>query len=204
MNEQVTIFIIDDDPAVRESLTLLLEMEHVNVVSFACAEDFLTAAPWGPCSCAIVDIHMPGMDGMQLQQELARRGSPLPLIFLTGYGEIAQSVRAVKSGAVDFLTKPVTADALLSSVQAALMASASRLAQVEEHQSNASRLASLTEREREVMALAVQGLANKEIARHLDISYRTVEVHKARVMHKTGAATLVDLVRLAQGSEPPA
>lgn len=197
MNQTAKVFIIDDDSAVRESLTLLLEQGHITVETFANAEDFLTAERWEPCSCAIVDIRMLGMNGMQLQSELTRRGCRMPLVFLTGYGDIAQSVQAIKAGAVDFLTKPVTAKELLRSVQEALQESQRRFAQVEIHQTYASRLGSLTEREREVMSLAVQGLANKDVARRLGISHRTVEIHRAKVFHKTGAASLIDLGRIA-------
>lgn len=197
MSDSAKVYIIDDDAGVRESLTLLLERGHITVEAFASAEDFLAGMRWEACSCAIVDIRMLGMNGMQLQSELARRGCRIPLIFLTGYGDIAQSVQAIKAGAVDFLTKPVTAKELLHSVQEALQESQRRFAQTEIQQTYASRLASLTEREREVMSLAVQGLANKDVARLLGISHRTVEIHRAKVFHKTGAASLIDLGRIA-------
>jgi FixJ family two-component response regulator len=193
-----TVFVIDDDPAVRDSLTLLLEQEELIVEAFPSAESFLAARPRARGNCAIVDIRMAGMDGMHLQTELSRHGIPLPVIFLTGHGDIPLSVRAIKAGAVDFLTKPVTGAALLESVHAALAESARLDSQVEATLTAATRLASLTEREREVMVLAIQGLPNKEIARRLDISHRTVEVHKARIMHKTGAETLVDLAKIAE------
>lgn len=196
-----TVFVVDDDPAVRDSLTLLLETEGINVEVFASGEAFLAAGDsWPPCSCAVVDIRMPGLDGMQLQAELARRGIPLPVIFLTGHGDIPMSVRAIKAGAVDFLTKPVTGAALLESVRAALLESEKLRRQAAASQTASSRVASLTEREHQVMLLAVDGLLNKEIARQLGISHRTVEIHKARIMLKTGAETLLDLARLVEAS----
>ena len=197
MNTKPTVFVVDDDPAVREALTLLLEQEDINVESFESAEVFLAACRPGPCSCAILDIRMPGMDGIQLQAELTKRGNLLPIIFLTSYGDIPSSVRAIKAGAVDFLTKPITGALLLESVKEALRDSERLNSQTEENQTAAARIATLTEREHEVMILAVKGLPNKEIARHLGISHRTVEIHKARIMRKTGAETLLDLVRIA-------
>lgn len=198
MNASATVFVVDDDPAVRDSLTLLLEVEDIVVESFASAEAFLAVCRPAPRCCAIVDIRMPGMDGLQLQDELTRRKLLLPIIFLTGHGDIPLSVRAIKAGAVDFLTKPVTGAALLESVQAALLESERLSTQAEENQTAAERVANLTEREREVMALAVDGMPNKEIARCLGISHRTVEIHKARIMRKTGAETLLDLARIAE------
>lgn len=197
MNTKPTVFVVDDDPAVREALTLLLEQEDINVESFESAEVFLAACRPGPCSCAILDIRMPGMDGIQLQAELTKRGNLLPIIFLTSYGDIPSSVRAIKAGAVDFLTKPITGALLLESVKEALRDSERLISQTAENQTAATRVATLTEREHEVMILAVKGLPNKEIARHLGISHRTVEIHKARIMRKTGAETLLDLVRIA-------
>lgn len=200
MNNKTTVFVIDDDPAVRDSLTLLLEEEEIAVATYASAEDFLASGPNVTHSCAIVDIRMPGMDGMQLQAEMSKRGILLPVIFLTGHGNIPMSVRAVKAGAVDFLTKPVTAAALLASVHAALLESHKLNSRAEAHKTAAECVATLTERERQVMRLAVEGLHNKEIARRLGISHRTVEIHKARIMHKTGANTLLDLARIAEAS----
>ena len=200
MSGKTTIFVVDNDPAIRDSLSLLLEDENVAVEAFASAEDFLAASRSVPKCCAIVDINMPGMDGMRLQEELSRRGILLPIIFLTGHGNIPLSVRAIKAGAVDFLTKPVTGAALMKSVQAALQEGERLQTLVEANQTAAARISHLTERERQVMVLAVEGLPNKEIARHLGISHRTVEIHKARIMHKTGADTLLDLARIAEAS----
>jgi FixJ family two-component response regulator len=200
MNSNPTVFVVDDDPAVRESLTLLLEQENLNVESFDSAEAFLATCQLVPRSCAILDICMPGMGGIQLQAELTRRGLTLPIIFLTSYGDIPLSVRAIKAGAVDFLTKPITCALLLESVHAALRESEKLNSQAEANHTAAARVASLTEREHDVLLLAIEGLPNKEIARRLGISHRTVEIHKARIMHKTGADTLLDLARIAEAS----
>jgi FixJ family two-component response regulator len=200
MSRKATVFVVDDDPAVRDSLALLLDQEDIAVETFDSAEAFLGACRSAPPSCAIVDIRMSGMDGMQLQAELAKRGLLLPVIFLTGHGTIPMSVRAIKAGAVDFLIKPITGTGLIESVNAALIESERLSVESEASQTAAMRVASLTEREREVMVLAVDGLPNKEIARRLGISHRTVEIHKARVMHKTGADTLLDLARIAEVS----
>ena len=194
----MTVLVVDDDPAVRDSLTLLLEQEDLTVETFDSAEAFLAMCPPVPGCCAIFDINMPGMSGLQLQEELSKRGIALPVIFLTGHGDIPLSVRAIKAGAVDFLTKPATGAALLESVKAALLEGDRLSRQVEANQTAAARVGSLTDREREVMVLAVEGLPNKEIARRLGISHRTVEIHKARIMHKTGVDSLLDLVRIAE------
>ena len=198
MNFPPTVFIVDDEPAVRDSLKLLIELEGISAVTFASAEEFLAACRPGCCGCAIIDVRMPGMDGLQLQEEMARRELPIPIIFLTGHGDIPMSVRAIKAGAVDFLAKPIISAKLLPSIQSAFR-ECERLMQKNESSEHAvSCLQHLTEREREVMVLAVAGYPNKEIARRLGISHRTVEIHKSRVMHKTGAASLLDLARIAQ------
>lgn len=192
-----TVFIVDDDAAVRDSLMLMIEQEGIQVSTYSNGEDFLNNCSKDTYGCAILDIRMPGMDGLQLQQELNRRNIKLPVIFLTGHGDIPMSVKAVKAGAVDFLTKPVTRENLLISVRSAILESKRLIAQLANGQDAKSKLADLTEREREVMALAVAGAPNKEIARHLGISHRTVEIHKSKIMHKTGASNLLDLARLA-------
>jgi FixJ family two-component response regulator len=192
------VYIIDDDPAVRDSLSLMIAQEGLNVETFECAEDFLGFVPQHCRGCAIVDICMPMMDGMALQEALLARQVTLPIIFLTGHGEIPTSVRAIKAGAVDFLTKPITRERLMSSVRTALMLSEKVYDQAIKAETTRHRLNDLTEREREVMSLAILGQSNKEIARHLGISHRTVEIHKAKIMHKTGATNLLELARLAQ------
>lgn len=198
MSAKPTIYLVDDDAAVRDALTLLLEQENFTVESFDSAEAFLSACHLVPNSCAIVDIRMAGMDGLQLQAELARQASMLPVILLTGHGNIPMSVHAIKAGAVDFLTKPISAAALLASIRAALQESKKRHASLLASEKASQCIACLTEREREVLILAVEGLPNKEIARQLGISHRTVEIHKARIMEKTGAHSLLDLVRITQ------
>lgn len=191
------VFIVDDDPAIRDSLTLMLEQESLVVESFEDAESFLNTCRPQHLGCVIIDIRMPIMDGMQLQEELSKRNILLPVIFLTGHGNIPMSVRAIKAGAVDFLTKPVTRDKLLASVRSAIRESEKILTENSNHQNALSRLADLTGRERDVVLLAIQGHPNKEIARRLGISHRTVEIHKSKIMHKTGAINLLDLARIA-------
>lgn len=200
MNTKATIYVVDDDPAVRSSLSLLLEQEGFEIEVFESAEHFLDTARPVAHSCAIVDVRMSGMDGMQLQNELVAKGYVLPVIFLTGHGNIPMSVRAIKAGAIDFLTKPITRAALMLSINAALIESARLNKQAEDNQKACQCVEALTEREHDVMLLAIEALSNKEIARLLGISHRTVEIHKARVMEKTGAQTLLDLVRLAKSS----
>lgn len=194
----VTVFIVDDDSAVRDSLSLMIGQENIAVETFDNAEAFLANCQTERFGCAIIDIRMPGMDGMQLQETLSERGILLPIIFLTGHGDIPMSVRAIKAGAVDFLTKPVTREKLMECVRSAIQAGEKTFAQHVNNQAAMSRLKYLTGREREVMALAVTGHPNKEIARRLGISHRTVEIHKSKIMSKTGATNLLDLARIAQ------
>jgi FixJ family two-component response regulator len=195
------VFIVDDDPAIRDSLSLMIEQEDIAVQSFDSAEAFLSACQsdvgQAKCrGCAIIDIRMPGMDGIELHEVLLEHNMLLPIIFLTGHGDIPMSVQAIKAGAVDFLTKPVTREKLLTSIRAAIQQSERVLSENANYQKAASRLADLTDRERDVMLLAVEGLPNKHIARQLGISHRTVEIHKSKIMHKTGAVNLLDLARI--------
>ncbi len=194
---EATVFIVDDDPAIRDSLTLMIGQENLTVHSYASAEDFLEAAEPNCLGCIIIDIRMQGMDGMQLQEALSQRNTLLPIIFLTGHGNIPMSVRAIKAGALDFLTKPVTREKLMAALHAAVLESERMLSENASQQDAVSRIAGLTDRERDVLKLAIQGYANKEIARHLGISHRTVEIHKSKIMHKTGAVNLLDLARIA-------
>jgi FixJ family two-component response regulator len=195
-----TVFIIDDDPAILDALTLMLEQEKLIVKTFESAEAFLEGYHAERKGCAIIDVRMSGIDGLELQEVLLKRGILLPITFLTGHGSIAMSVKAMKSGATDFLTKPVTREKLLTAINAAVQESERLLTEDTHHQESMSRLTELTERERDVMLLAVQGLANKHIARELGISHRTVEIHKSKIMHKTGAENLLELARIVHES----
>lgn len=199
-NYPPTVFIIDDDTAVRDSLTLLLEQEAIHVQSFTSAEAFLSAYKPDFTGCILLDIRMPGKDGLTLQEELNQRKNQLPIIFLTGYGSIPLSVKAMKAGAIDFLTKPVTRIKLLTSIQSAFLEAYKTQHAAEHHQDALSRIITLTEREQEIMTLVVQGYSNKEIAQRLHISFRTVEIHRSHILHKTGAHNLLDLVRIAHES----
>ncbi|SDH71863.1 response regulator transcription factor [Nitrosomonas sp. Nm132] len=200
ISQQPIVFIVDDDPAVRDSLTLLLKQEGVSVQTFENAETFLSAYQPDCKGCIILDVRMPGIDGMQLQEKLSHCNCMMPIIFLTGHGDIPMSVRAIKAGATNFLTKPITRAKLLDSIQSAFLENKKLLEANQHNQDAISRLTSLTKREREVMELAIQGYHNKEIASRLGISFRTVEIHRSNIMHKTGAINLLDLARIAYES----
>jgi FixJ family two-component response regulator len=194
--QEPTITIVDDDEAVRDSLALLLEFRGWPCRVFASAEDCLAA--WQPewRGCLLLDLRMGGMDGLALQQALAARGSRLPIIFLTGHGDIAHARAALKAGAVDFLEKPYAEDALIDAVQEAIARDTLQSAAQAHSREIAARMARLSERERQVMELTVAGKPNRDIAVELDISPRTVEVFKARMMEKMQARSLPELVRM--------
>jgi two-component system, LuxR family, response regulator FixJ len=197
MPPEPRVYIVDDDEAVRDSLSVLLESKAYTVGSFGSAPEFLAAAPSLPLGCLIVDIRMPEMDGLELQQRLIERTLNFPMIVITGHGDVPLAVRAMKAGAVDFIEKPFTSEVILDSLEAAH----ARLARPNEEDpavaAAAAKLALLSPREREVLVGLVAGLPNKSIAYDLAISPRTVEIHRARVMDKMGARSLSELVRLA-------
>lgn len=197
MNDRARIFIVDDDPGVRDALTMLLEAAGYAVEAFKSAADFLGKFTDPVKGCIILDVDMPDMDGPTLHEKLIRRGLGLPVIFLSGHGTIPLTVRTIKAGAMDFLTKPVDGSVLLSHVKTALEKYARLPKQVDSHHSIHARLATLTEREREVLKLAISGHASKEIAKTLGISHRTVEIHRAHVLHKTGASNILELAYIA-------
>lgn len=190
------VHVVDDDPAVRDSLRWLIEGEGLLVQAHASAEDFLGALVPEQPGCALVDLRMPGMSGLELQQALARRGVGLPLVFISAHGEVPLAVTAMRRGAVDFVEKPFDNGALLDTVRRALDADVLRRVGDEERAAMRARLATLSPREREVLEAVVAGRANKRIAAALGISIKTVEVHRARVMDKMGASSIAELVRL--------
>jgi FixJ family two-component response regulator len=198
-----TVFVVDDDAAVRDSLTALIESDGLPVETFASAEDFLAAYRPGRPGCLLLDLLMPGMGGLELQRLLAARGIELPIIFLTGHGSVRDSVRALRGGAVDFLEKPPDPGTVLAEVREALARDAAARAEGERRAEVRRRLGRLTGREREVMRRMVAGRSCKEIARDLGISPRTVEIHRARVLAKLEASSVPDLIGLALASGEP-
>jgi FixJ family two-component response regulator len=197
MNPTPIVYIVDDDEAARDSVAMLLELHGFRVAAFASARAFLEKAGPEDAGCVLIDLRMPGMDGLALQGEMRRRGLGLPTIFLSAHGDIPSSVMAIKGGAANFLTKPAEPAALLDAIRAAMLESDALRARSLVGKSATARLATLTGREREVMALVIQGLSNKEIGRVLGISHRTVDIHRANLMHKAGAHNLLDLIRVA-------
>jgi len=191
------VLVVDDDPSVRKSLTRLLASADYAVEAFASAQEFLTREPYpGPC-CLVLDVRMPGLTGIQLQELLAATGRRMAIVFVTGHADVPTSVKAMKAGAVDLLTKPVDVQDLIAAIQRAVArderdrASEARLAQIQR------RVGMLTAREVEVFARVVTGMLNKQIGAALGIGEKTVKVHRARVMEKMQAGSVAELVRLA-------
>jgi FixJ family two-component response regulator len=202
MNEsaepQELVYIVDDDHAVRDSLSLLLNSVGIRNQTFDSATAFLAAFQPNRIACLVADIRMPVMSGLELQNELNARKAAIPIIFITGHGDVPMAVNAMKDGAMDFLTKPFRDQDLLDRVRAALSGARAEFDSTQQLQEVRERFESLTPREREVMELVVQGLANKVIAMDLGVSQRTVELHRARVMQKMSVRSLAELVRLAE------
>lgn len=195
--DQPTVYLIDDDKAVREALSYSLTQAGLNVIPFSTAEAFLDYCHPDLAGCVVLDVRMPDMSGLELQKILNARRIPLPIIFITGHGNVPMSVQALKAGALDFLEKPFATNVLLERIQEAL---ALDRRQRDEHAVMATvcdRYSRLTPREREVMNLVVKGKTNKEIAKELAISYRTVEKHRAWLMERMGAQNLADLCAMA-------
>ncbi len=197
---QPTVYIVDDDPGVRKSLGWLIETLGVPVKTFASALIFLDAFDVQMPGCLVLDVVMPGMSGLELQEELRRRGAEIPVIMLTGYGDVPTAVRALKNGAIEFLEKPFDDDVLLQQIQRGLTLDARRRKERGECDDVVERMTRLTPREHEVLELVVDGLSSKEIAAQLSVSYKTVEAHRAKIMTKMKSESVADLVRLVVGA----
>ena len=194
--EQPTVFIVDDDPAIRFAMQALMDSVNINHEIFASGDEFLESVDDHRAGCLVLDIRMPGLGGLELQEELIKRESTLPIIFITGHGDVPMAVDAMQKGAVDFIQKPFRDQDLLDRIREALRTDAERREEQQKHAEVAQRLDRLTNREREVFDLVVTGKPNKVIAYELGVSQRTVEIHRARVMEKMQARSLADLVKM--------
>lgn len=199
-----TVFVVDDDQAVCKSLRLLLRSAGLATQTMNSAAEFLAAYQPAHPGCLLLDVRMPGMSGLDLQQELNVRGATIPVIFITGHGDVPMAVEAMQHGAFDFLQKPFRDEDLISRIQRALARDASTRAALKDRQDIQERLASLTPREHDVLRLIVQGKPNKVVAHELAVSQRTVEIHRSRVMEKSGASSLAQLVRMVMMMAPAA
>ena len=198
MKTNAIVFLVDDDPSVRKGLSRLLRSAGHECETFESAEAFLQRECHPGVGCLVLDLRMPQVTGLELQERLGRLGSQLPIIFLTGHGDIPQSVQAVKQGAVNFLTKPVDDEVLLASIEEALRLGRQWLAAAQEKAAVLQRTEMLTAREFEVMQGVIAGALNKQIAAHLGIVEKTVKVHRAAAMQKMGVASVAELVRLCE------
>ncbi len=202
-NATPIVFVVDDDISVRESLESLIRCEGWRPEAFPSADEFLAHPPADTPSCLVLDLTLPGLNGLELQECLAGDRSEMPIIFISGYGDVPKTVRAMKAGAVEFLTKPFRASDLLNAIREAIEISQAALAQQGEMRQLRQRLASLTPREREVMNLVVSGLLNKQVGAELGISEITVKAHRGRVMDKMQAQSIAHLVKMAERLRSP-
>lgn len=198
------VFVVDDDVSVRESLELLINNEGWQSKTFASAQEFLDSPRAVVPSCLLLDISLPGLNGLELQKRIAVERTEMPIIFITGYGDVPKTVQAMKAGAVEFLTKPFNDEVLLTGIQQALEKSRLALIREGEMQELRNHYASLTPRERDVMTLVVSGLLNKQVGGELGISEITVKAHRGQVMQKMKANSVADLVKMAARLQPSA
>ncbi len=196
MNNQTTVFVVDDDQAMRNSLKWLIESVGMQVETYASADDFIRNYYPGRAGCLLLDVRMPGMSGLELQEQFIHQRIKIPIIIITGHGDVPMAVRAMKAGAVDFIEKPFNDELLLESIRNALTLDQEQRVMQSERAEIAARLAQLTPREHEVMEMVTSGKANKEIAIALGVSAKTVEAHRARVMEKMEATSLAELVKM--------
>jgi FixJ family two-component response regulator len=197
VEERAVVFVIDDDPSMRSALEDLVSTVDLEVRAFASPQEFLQSKPPDAPGCLVLDIRLPGMSGLTFQQELTKEGLGLPVIFITGHGDIPMSVRAMKAGAVEFLTKPFHDQDLLDAIHSAIERDRKRRHEAVRVAELRERFARLSERERQIMTLVVIGRANKQIAAELGLSEMTVKVHRGQVMRKMQAGSLPELVRMA-------
>ncbi len=196
MSDRETVYIVDDDEAVRDAIGMLLETVDIPYAAFPDAQAFLDGAELNRVNCLVLDIRMPGMSGLELQEKLQAMEAEVPIVFITGHGDIPMAVEAMRRGAVDFLRKPFRDQELLDRIQEALSVDANSRHQAADVENLQQRVADLTPREQEVFQRVAKGQANKVIAIELGISERTVEIHRSNVMQKTHSRSLADLVRL--------
>ena len=197
------VFVVDDDSSIREAIESLVKLAGLRVETFGSAQEFLRSKRADLPGCVVLDVELPGLSGLDLQRELATHGIKLPIIFITGYGDIPMSVRAMKAGALEFLTKPFRDQDLLDAIEQALERDRAARQHAREIAELRERFDVLTSREREVMSLVVAGWLNKQIGFELKISEVTVKIHRGRVMNKMGAESLAELVRMTERLEIP-
>ena len=203
MSERAVVFVVDDDPSMRRSLESLLRSVGLDARLFSSAQEFMQAERPDAPGCLVLDVRLPGMSGLTFQQELAKAGVALPIIFITGHGDVPMSVRAIKAGAAEFLTKPFDDQVLLDAIDAAIERDRARRGDAASFAALKARYDGLTPREKQVMKLVVAGLVNKQIAAELGLSLVTVKVHRGQVMHKMLAKSVAELVRMADRLGPP-
>lgn len=204
MSHAPVVFVVDDDSSVRSSLTFLLSTVGLQVESFSSAEAFFRRGPLDAPSCLVLDVRLPGLSGLDFQRELAARNIHIPIVFITGHGDIPMSVHAMKAGAVEFLTKPFRDQDLLDAIRVALERDRARHEQEEELVALQRRFECLTPREQEVISMVATGMLNKQIAGRLGTAENTVKVHRSRAMEKMQARSLADLVRMIDRLKRPA
>jgi len=205
MNSVPTVFVVDDDVSIRRGACRFLKSAGLEAVALTSAHEFLEVSLPDAPTCLLLDIRMPGLNGLDLQREMKRRQIPVPVVFMTGHGTIPMSVQAIREGAVDFLTKPFSDEALLQAVHHALERHQALRQESHRHREALAKLSTLTSREREILEQLISGKLNKQIGADLGIAERTVKIHRSRVLEKMGVQSVAELARIAQSLDiPPA